>query len=157
MNPAVGAGPWTFRGLRLPLLGCLLAGLLIIAAGTILARPGGTSAAGVDPAARVAFERASGLRIERVTVSGAGGLVDVRYSVLDSTKALRSGGPHVVDERSGAVADRPWMGHAHGSDDVAREGTGHYALLLNPGGSFRSGSPVTLVAGDAQLPHLRVR
>jgi hypothetical protein len=101
----------------------------------------------------------SGVRIVRVAVSGAGGLVDLRYQVVDSEKAASvhssTTPPLVIDERSGAVIGRLFMGHIH--SQKPKVGLTYYLLFDNPGDVVRSGNRVTVQLGDARLAHVRVR
>ena len=101
----------------------------------------------------------SGVRIVRVAVSGAGGLVDLRYQVVDSEKATSvhstTTPPLVIDERSGAVIDRLFMGHIH--SQKPKVGLTYYLLFDNPGDVVRSGGLVTVQLGDARLAHVPVQ
>jgi hypothetical protein len=105
-----------------------------------------------------AFEGKSGIRVTRVSVVGDGGLVDVRYVVLDPQKAhrylgekyngqdpkadkkaveaptLRSGSKHTL------LKDVASM-HQH-SDYVA--GQSYYLLYLNPNGAIKPGDTLDL-------------
>src|SRR5262249_17717882 len=59
----------------------------------------------------------SGVRLIRVAVTGGGGLLDLRYQVVDPSKAVAvheaRTPPAIIDERTGLVLDRLLMGHAH--------------------------------------------
>jgi hypothetical protein len=104
--------------------------------------------------------RASGVRVVRVVVAGGGGLVDVRYQVLDTEKASTihdtDRPPSVVDERSGTELDRQWMGH-DATRHASKVGRTEYLLLLNPGAVVEAGSSVTVRLGDGSLEHVLVR
>jgi hypothetical protein len=99
----------------------------------------------------------SGVRVERVAVTGDGGLVDLRFLVVDADKAasVNETPPLLIDERTGGVIDRPWMGHAH--THGLKLGVGYYVIFENAGTLIRSGGRVTVQLGDARLPHVRVR
>jgi hypothetical protein len=110
----------------------------------------------VSPAGLV--ER-SGVRVVRVAVSGDGGLVDLRYQVLDSDKAAavhdQATPPLVIDERTGGVINRALMGHIHSAPP--KVGLTYYLIFENPGHLIRRGGRVTVQLGRARLAHVRVR
>jgi hypothetical protein len=99
----------------------------------------------------------SGVRVERVAVTGDGGLVDLRFLVVDADKAaaVHDLPPLLIDERTGGVINRPWMGHAH--THGLKLGVGYYVIFENTGMLIRSGSRVTVQLGNAWLRHVRVR
>lgn len=104
-----------------------------------------------------AFERRTGVRVVRVAVSGGGGLVDVRYEVLDAAAAAGlhdAAPPELVDERTGVVVRHLFMGHSHaGPLKAART---YFLLFDNPGTLVRRGTRVTVQLGAARLAHVRV-
>jgi hypothetical protein len=101
----------------------------------------------------------SGVRIVRVTVSGDGGLVDLRYQVADSDKAAAlhdpSTPPLVIDERTGGVVSRLFMGHTH--SQPPKVGLTYYLIFENPGDLVRAGTKVSVQLGDARVEHVRVQ
>ena len=132
----------------------LLAGL---AAWMLATRPAGTTAA--ERAADGAlFTEQTGVRPVHVALTGGGGLVDVRYQVVDAEKATAAHDPKrppsLIDEASGKPVDQTWMGHSHAQ--AFHSGTSYFELLINSRGRLERGSEVTLVFGDARLEHLRV-
>jgi hypothetical protein len=106
-----------------------------------------------------AFERRSGVRIVRVAVSGGGGLVDLRYQVLDPDAAASihddAAPPQLVDERTGVLVDGLFMGHSH--KGRLRAAQTYYLVFDNPGSLVRRGSRVTVQLGAAQVAHVPVR
>jgi hypothetical protein len=106
-----------------------------------------------------AFERKSGVRIVRVAVSGAGGLVDLRYQVLDPDRAAaihdRATPPELVDERTGVVVDSLLMGHSH--EGRFKPAQTYYLIFDNPGSLVRRGSRVTVRLGAARVADVPVR
>jgi hypothetical protein len=110
----------------------------------------------VSPAGLV--ER-SGVRVVRVAVSGDGGLVDLRYLVVDSEKADAVHNsrtpPLVIDERTGGVVSQLLMGHIHNSRP--KVGLTYYLIFENPGHVLRRGGRVTVELGNARLPHVPVQ
>jgi hypothetical protein len=101
----------------------------------------------------------SGVRITRVAVSGEGGLVDLRFQVVnaDLAGALHDPAtpPAVVDEASGLVLKNLLMDHAH--TRPFQPGVTYYLVFENPGNWVHSGSEVTVLLGDAQVEHVVVR
>jgi hypothetical protein len=106
-----------------------------------------------------AFERRSGVRIVRVAVSGAGGLVDMRYQVLDPDAAASihdaATPPQLVDERTSVVVGELFMGHSH--KGRLRAAQTYYLVFDNPGSLVHSGSRVTVQLGAARVAHVPVR
>lgn len=160
---------------RTGLLGGLVAGLVIVVLAVGLARTvseGSGPAYDPDSLATRTFEDRTGVRLVRVALAGGGGHVDLRYQVLDPTKAaeaLSRRAPLLVDESSGLRLDASWM--AHVPHPVLRTGVSNYVLLLNSpataiiaghvqgvgGHVLRSGSAVTVVIGGARLEHVPVQ
>jgi hypothetical protein len=116
-----------------------------------------------------AFEGRSGIRIDRVSVVGDGGLVDVRFTVLDTQKAHRFVGDS--DHTSnGASRLAPPRLHSAGRKVTVRDmasmhahteyraGQTYFLIYLNPGGKIRPGDLLDLVGGTAKdaYPGLRV-
>jgi hypothetical protein len=99
-----------------------------------------------------------GVRITRVSISGDGGLLDLRYQVVDPTKAhaLHEPGtpPAVVDEATGLVINELFMGHRHTGQ--FRASAIYYLVFVNPGGWVHRGSRVTVLLGNAQVEHVAV-
>ena len=92
-------------------------------------------------------------------MSGAGGLVDLRYQVRDADAAASihdvSTPPQLVDERTGVVVSSLLMGHSHkGRMNPAQS---YYLVFDNPGGLVRAGSRVTVQLGAARVAHVPVR
>ena len=101
----------------------------------------------------------SGVKITEVAVTGGGGLVDLRYQVIDPELANElhdpSTPPAVVDEKSGLVVHDLLMSHAH--TDPFKPGVTYYLIFNNPGNWVHRGSRVTVLLGDAQVEHVAVR
>jgi hypothetical protein len=106
---------------------------------------------------RAGLVERSGVKVVRVAVTGDGGLVDLRFKVVDQDKAasLHDWPPLLVDETTGGVVNRPWMGHVH--THGVKLGVGYYVIFENTGMLIRPGSRVTVQLGDARLPHVPVQ
>ena len=101
----------------------------------------------------------SGVRLVRVAVTGGGGLVDLRYQVVDPNKAVAvheaQTPPAIIDERTGLVLNRLLMGHAH--HGVLKPAVSYYLIFENTGNWVRRGSEVTVLLGDAEVEHVVVK
>ncbi|MFD3402038.1 hypothetical protein ACFWUU_15215 [Kribbella sp. NPDC058693] len=156
--------------MKLRILGILTGMALVAAALTawILIRQDPTAAAPA-PVAQIAWGRTtvdadglagrSGVRITQVAVTGGGGLLDLRFQVLDPNRANSlhdaSTPPAVIDETSGLVVRDLLMSHAHTGKFTT--GETYYLVFENPGNWIRRGSKVTVLLGQAQVEHVVVR
>jgi hypothetical protein len=108
---------------------------------------------------KVTFEEATGIRLRWVAVTAGGGMIDLRYQVIDPDKALvvqdQKRPPRIIDEATGRVLSRPWMAHAHRREP--RTAVTYHQLLMNAGGILKRGSLVTVVIDDARLEHVVVQ
>lgn len=100
----------------------------------------------------------SGVTITRVAVTGDGGLVDLRFRIVDVDRAHALHDPRtppaVVDEGTGLVVHDLLMNHAHSGD--YRIGVTYYLVFENPGNWIHRGGRVTVLLGDAQVEHVPV-
>ena len=100
----------------------------------------------------------SGVRVTQLATTGGGGLLDLRYQVIDPGKAAAihdlETPPALVDERTGVVIDDLFMGHSHNGPTKA--GLIYYLVFSNPGSIVQSGDRVSVVLGDARIAHVRV-
>jgi hypothetical protein len=101
----------------------------------------------------------SGVRLVRVAVTGGGGLLDLRYQVVDPNKAVAvheaRTPPAIIDERTGLVLNRLLMGHAH--QGQLKPAVSYYLIFENTANWVRRGSEVTVLLGDAQVEHVVVK
>ena len=102
---------------------------------------------------------ATGARVVRVTKAGDGGLIDVRYQIVDSDKAAALHSvkrpPALVDEHSGMVISRLLMGHAHAG--TFHNGEVYFFEFEDPAGLVQPGDPVSVVLGPVRLMHVKVQ
>jgi hypothetical protein len=100
----------------------------------------------------------SGVKITQVSVTGGGGLVDLRFQVIDPEQAAAlheaTTPPAVVDEKTGLVVHDLLMSHSHSGPFKA--GITYYLIFNNPGNFVHRGSQVTVLLGDAQVEHVDV-
>ena len=101
----------------------------------------------------------SGVRLVRVAVTGGGGLLDLRYQVVDPSKAVTvheaRTPPAIIDERTGLVLNRLLMGHAHHGQ--LKAAVSYYLIFENTGNWVHRGSKVTVPLGNAQVEHVVVK
>jgi hypothetical protein len=101
----------------------------------------------------------SGVKITQVAVTGDGGLVDLRFQVIDPDKAnaLHDAAtpPAVVDERTGLVVHDLLMSHSH--TGAFKPGVTYYYVFNNPGNIVSRGARVVVMLGNAQVEHVKVR
>ena len=101
----------------------------------------------------------SGVRVVRVAASGGGGLLDLRFQVVDPDRAAAvhdaDTPPALVDESTGGVIASLFMGHSH--HGRLKAGVTYYLVFENPGNLVRRGDRVSVVLGRARLPHVRVQ
>ena len=106
-----------------------------------------------------AMESEFGIRFTAVGVTSAGGMIMLRYQILDSDKVLSvhdtETAPYVLGP-DGYKFDAPGMqGHSHiGKKKLA--GTTDYILLANSGGRLKPGMVVTIVAGQLRMSDVTV-
>jgi hypothetical protein len=139
-----------------PLLVVLLiaATVVAIAVGANLLRrpPGNFADVPVNPAVEVRW----GVRITRVGVTADGGLVDVRFLIIDPEKALVmlqavENVPILIAEDSGKrIVSAAMMPPRH---DLVAGRTG-FILYRDTGGAIRPGTSVTVRFGDLVLEHV---
>lgn len=139
----------------------LLGGIaLAVVVGLGLATGGAPLPLGGSPADTIptspAIEARWGIRISHVAVTADGGLVEVRFLVLDGDKAVammqgQTNLPVLQVEGSGAVVNSAAL--MSGRHSIA-PGRSSFLLYRNTGGAIRPGSLVTLVFGDLRLEHV---
>jgi hypothetical protein len=165
-EPAASRGPrrWRVLGFAGGAALALVAVLVI----SLVHRAGGDSASAARPVPlnwqRTALSRTGladrlGVQISQVAVTGQGGLVDLRYRVIDPDLASAihdpATPPAVIDDRTGVVVSDLFMGHQHSEE--FRAGTTYYLIFTNPGNLVRRGTTVSVLLGDSQVDHVRVR
>lgn len=103
------------------------------------------------------FEDATGIRVVRVVLTAAGGIVDFQYRVLDPDKAVGvhddEAPPGLVDEKTGAIIGVPF--HDHEFREL-HTGVTYREMFMNGGGLLERGSKVTLTVGGNIIEHIEV-
>jgi hypothetical protein len=142
---------------RIHILGLVLGGLLITSA--ILGWRSFVSrqewVPGTMPVSEE-IEEKFGVRFTFLAVTAEGGMVELRYRVVDEDKAANFGhytetAPMLVSEDTGDIVDVTVMGlHNH----RVEPGRTYYILYRNTGGALKSGRPVTIAIGNYDLEHV---
>jgi hypothetical protein len=104
-----------------------------------------------------------GIEVVGLHLSGGGSLVDLRYRVVNPSKAKlltdRQGILHLRDEGTGLALNVPVMPYVGALRQTALEpeaGKVYFILFGNAARSVKAGSLVTLMAGDSQVARLVV-
>ena len=100
-----------------------------------------------------------GVRIVYVAVSGGGGLIDLRFQVVDPDKAAAlhdtATPPVVIDETNGIVIHDLLMGHYH--TGPLNPGQVYYLIFDNAGNLVQRGDKVSVLLGNAEVDHVTVQ
>lgn len=106
------------------------------------------------------FAAITGLEVLWVAESGDGGILDLRYRVVDEKKASghksHQSVPAIIDLESGEALTTQWMGHAHPVDSFQPD-RNYWMLFLNPRELVERGDLVAIRLGHARLTGVRVR
>ena len=142
-------------GWALPIL-IVLAGLLYWVIPQ-LAHPSAPKNAPMPVSATI--EEKYGIRITQVAVTADGGLIDLRYVVIDPDKARSFAAdadttPQILPQ-SGSVAltDTAPMSHK----ELLHAGTTYFLLYHDNAGTVKPGNYITVVLGSIKLEHVPVR
>lgn len=105
------------------------------------------------------LEAQLGVRFTQAAVVGDGGLVELRYVVLDTQKASAFQNdtkhpPRLRNERSGKLA---WRAALMKQGHELRPGQSYYLLYLNNGGAIKRGDTIEITSGQRRLAHVPVR
>lgn len=104
-----------------------------------------------------ALEDRFGIRIVLITVTAGGGLVDLRYQVVDAEKAPliweTENLPVLIAEDSGTTLRVP---PPRARPDKIEAGHVYFLLVPNAEGAIRPGTRVTLVFDNVRVEHLTV-
>lgn len=140
-------------------LGGVLALLAALGGWALVADHGGRTSPAAIEAMKAAFEETTGVQIVGVAVTAGGGMLDLRYRVLDPDKAVvihdKDNPPTIIHEATKHSINKPFMHHSKGRDLHAA--VTYYELLLNLGEVVKAGDAVTIVVGDAHLAHVIVQ
>ncbi|MCL7451815.1 MAG: hypothetical protein M8467_02075 [Anaerolineae bacterium] len=102
------------------------------------------------------IEEKFGVRFAFLAVTADGGMVELRYRVVDEGKAANFGhysetAPMLIAEDTGEIVDVTIMGlHNH----RVEPGRTYYVLYRNTSNAIQSHRPVTIAVGDLKLEHV---
>ncbi len=131
------------------------------------AEPAGAAAAATSDSADSAEQRTAattisvktleeryGIRLRLLAVTALGGMVDLRYMIMDHTKAKDLaqylGQIELVDDESGATLKMA-TGHGMHRNDRIEDGQLNFHFFANAGNAIKQGNPVTVVIGPVRL------
>lgn len=138
--------------------------LVLLVAGAVARATGGEDKVDVrdGTTAVTAAELAGryGIDLSLLAVTAAGGMIDLRFQVVDPDKANgvihdTSLLPILVVEESGATLAMSALPHSHNTR-LELGGT-YFFHMANAHSAVQPGSHVTLVIGDARLEHVKVQ
>jgi len=116
---------------------------------------------GLGPMQRVdqsTFAGGTGIWIEHVSIIGGGGLIEIRYRILDVDKSEvvhDTVNPPRLVTSDGLELRLQRMDHGHDRDN--RLGTTYNEQLVNQGGQLQRGETVTVHVGEFELPGVVVQ
>lgn len=100
-----------------------------------------------------------GIHVDLLAVTAAGGIIELRYQVVDPDKAAPlihdiAASPKLINEGSGATIVMSSPHHHHGNElDL---GATYFFLMANTNQALHPGDLATLVIGDARMEHIQV-
>jgi hypothetical protein len=150
-------------GWKLAIIVLAAVALSVPAALTLWLTSRGGETDGVTALTPAAFEEATGVRIVRIASVGGGGIIDLRFQVLDPDKALvvhdKQSPLSIVDERSGMALRAAFHGkHSGGTAQVGlNPGLTYYLLFANSGGVLQRSDLASVAVGDVRLEHVPVQ
>lgn len=101
----------------------------------------------------------SGVTITQLAVTGNGGLIDLRYQVVDANAATalheESLPPALIDDQTGLVVHDLVMNHAHTGQ--FHQGETYYLVFENPDNWIRRGATVTVLLGPVEVRNVTVQ
>ena len=95
-----------------------------------------------------------GLEITRIAVTAGGGIIDVRYRVLDKEKAGHvlddpDNGLYLIVEESGVTLTQP--GHAMKHNSELKNNMSYYTFYPNTQNVIQPGTPVAVAFGSVRV------
>ena len=134
-----------------------LLSIIVLGARAVLVRGPDDVRSGTDAVSSEVFAAHSGIKVDLLAVTAAGGLIEFRYQVVDPDKAARlvhdeTLRPILVVEDSGATLVMSSRAHK-GMADLRLGGT-YFFLFANANNAMREGSRVTVIIGDVRLEHV---
>ncbi|MCB8944470.1 MAG: hypothetical protein H6658_12040 [Ardenticatenaceae bacterium] len=139
----------------LVLLAVLAVWMLVSQFGSALFAPQITSVAEMP---QTEFTEATGIRLTLVAITAAGGMIDIRYQVIDPDKAVvvhdEDKPPLIIDADTGA---RLFFTRHSGHDFDLHTAVTYSYHIINSGGLIKRGETITVQIGDTQLENVPVQ
>ncbi len=109
------------------------------------------------PVTAAELESKYGTRVDLVALTALGGLVQLRFTVLDKTKAetlfhVAENMPALIAEPSGKILHAP-TGMRHHL--TLLDGGSYFVLYANAGNALAPGTPVSVLIDTVKLEHLK--
>ncbi|MFM2072501.1 MAG: hypothetical protein RLZZ623_2764 [Actinomycetota bacterium] len=118
-----------------------------------------TTASSASMPTNAEIESKYGIKFLSVDITAAGGMIQVRFQVLDSDKAeavhAAPTTPFVIAGDGTKFADPGMVGHSH-VGKAKPAGATDFVLLANSAGSVKPGDKVSIQVGDLQLRNVTV-
>ncbi|RME72746.1 MAG: hypothetical protein D6784_13040 [Chloroflexi bacterium] len=159
-QPEVYPDLWELIGVVAAALAFTLLGLWMLISQTI--SPAVTSALDADlntdpRLAQTAFAAETGVWIVGVSLVAGGGMVDLRYQIVDPDKAVivhdDENPPGLLIESTGQIVNTPYHDH---SDFDAHQAVTYHELIMNPAGVLKKGMQVSVLIGQSRLEHITI-
>lgn len=146
----------------IPALAC--AGLLaLVTAALPAAASDGAVMQNRSTASAKPSQEASGILVERVSLSAAGVMIDMRYRILDLEKAQKvlnnSARLMMIDQKTGAILPVPDMAKVGKLRQLPKNQEPsriYWMFFRNTGGVVKQGSKLSLVMGDVKIKDIVV-
>jgi hypothetical protein len=157
ITPTTRQGHWPWHWLLLGIaIAVIVAGSVLAVYASSRAHPAPRSVAqSIATAADV--EEQFGIRVARLTMTAEGGLIDLRFHVVDASKAVQllkeQYVPVLIAEDSRVEVKSP----APPDQDTLLAGHTYYILYPNVHGQIQRGTQMTMVIGNLRLEHLVVQ
>lgn len=152
--------------LRLAIPALLLAAVAAWMAWRANAPPPAVPGAPLTMPASAEIEGRFGVRFTQVGITADGGMVDLRYQVLDPDKAMALMSMSMAEAETNPAAPKLII-EADGTEIANSEvmsmkqlpeaNSIQFILYANPRGLLKPGMQVTVVVGDLRLPHVPVQ
>jgi hypothetical protein len=107
---------------------------------------------------QTAFTEETGIRLTLVAITAAGGMIDIRYQVVDPDKAViihdEDNPPLIMDTKTGTPLF--FTRHSGHSFDL-HTGVTYSYHIINSGGLIKRGEKIMLQIGDSRLENVPVQ
>lgn len=124
-----------------------------------LTKPAGQAAIEEEPVGQQ-----FGVKVERMTLSSAGYMLDFRYRIIDAEKAMvladKRNKPYLIDAKTGArliVPTPPKVGNLSQASSKPIKDKIYFVMFANPGRLVKVGDEVSVVIGDYKTENITVQ